>query len=67
MFVCMQSCVGVPEDYTYGYLQIVCVCVCSYTLKVYHVEKLTGSETFTDRNYWICFSGNYSITVTDVR
>jgi hypothetical protein len=34
---------------------------------VYHIEELTGSETCNDSNYWICLSGNYSITVTDVR
>lgn len=66
-YVCMQSCVDTSEGYTYGYLHIVCVCVCSYTLNMYHIEKLTGSETCADSNCWICFSGNYSITVTDVR
>jgi len=44
-----------------------CVCVCSYTLNVNNIEKLTGSETRNASNCWICFSGNYSKTVTNIR
>jgi hypothetical protein len=51
----MQSCVDTSQDYTYGYAHFVRVCVCSYTLKVLHVEKLTGSETCTNSNYWYMF------------